>query len=382
MIQQLVNPTISVSQRLRIVKTILALALITSVCFTLSWWLPAGFYPKLALYDFGFNEVIDYVLLGVLSVSLVGILLYRSPKFFVFLSTLCFLFAIFTDTAKGQYWLFFYVAVLLLLCGHNWRIDNPRRYNAVFTAIKLLVCFVYFLSAIEFFNTSIDGNIWLQFIAPLEKVCTPEQHKYLLAMRYAVPAIEFFVVVGILVNRIKMAAIVVAIIMHLSSFSLLLIETSAASAPILIWNVCMLFLVYFLFAGKTAEQKIYTFSFNLYGTLILLLVVFGGLVRQDLFPENKIDLMQSNNTQQSIFIKQSEKNKLPLYIQYFTSENPDNEYATLSVTNWCANETKTKPILSKKQLVEVCNSLKNYCGKNIDIVLLVEEKKNIEIAVK
>ena len=382
MIQQLVNPTISVSQRLRIVKTILELALITSVCFTLSWWLPAGFYPKLALYDFGFNEVIDYVLLGVLSVSLVGILLYRSPKFFVFLSTLCFLFAIFTDTAKGQYWLFFYVAVLLLLCGHNWRIDNPRRYNAVFTAIKLLVCFVYFLSAIEFFNTSIDGNIWLQFIAPLEKVCTPEQHKYLLAMRYAVPAIEFFVVVGILVNRIKMAAIVVAIIMHLSSFSLLLIETSAASAPILIWNVCMLFLVYFLFAGKTAEQKIYTFSFNLYGTLILLLVVFGGLVRQDLFPENKIDLMQSNNTQQSIFIKQSEKNKLPLYIQYFTSENPDNEYATLSVTNWCANETKTKPILSKKQLVEVCNSLKNYCGKNIDIVLLVEEKKNIEIAVK
>ena len=86
MIQQLINPIITVSQRLRIVKTILALALITSICFTFTWWLPAGFYPKMALYDFSFSQIIDYVLLSVLSVSLVGMFLYRSPKIFVFIS--------------------------------------------------------------------------------------------------------------------------------------------------------------------------------------------------------------------------------------------------------------------------------------------------------
>jgi hypothetical protein len=142
------------------------------------------------------------------------------------------------------------------------------------------------------------------------------------------------------------------------------------------------FLLYFLFAGKTGEQKIYAFSFNLYGTIILLAAVFGGLVKQDLFPENKIDLMQSNTTQQFIYIKQSEKNKLPLYVQHFTLDNLDNDYTQLSVTNWCANETKTQPVLSKKQLLKVGNSLKSYCGTNIDIVLSIEEKKNIEIAVK
>jgi hypothetical protein len=159
-------------------------------------------------------------------------------------------------------------------------------------------------------------------------------------------------------------------------------EMTDASAPILIWHICMIFLLYFLFAGKTAEQKIYTFSFNLYGSLVLIAVVVGGLVKQDVFPENKIDLMQSNCAQQTVFIKQSEKSKLPLYIQYFISENKGDEYAALSVTNWCANEIKTQPILSKKQLLQVCNTLKNYCGKNADIVFSMEEKRNIKIAIK
>ena len=380
MIQQLINPTLSISQRLRIVKTILALSLITSLCFTLNWWLPVGYYPRLSLYDFSFNQIADYVLLGVLSISLIGVFLYRSPKFFIFLSTICLLFAVFTDTTKGQYWLFFYIGVLLLLCGHNWRIDNPRRYSSVFTAIKILVCLIYVLSAIQFLQTSVNGNVWLHFIAPLEKICTPEQHKYILGIRYVVPFIELFVVVGLFINRIKMAAIVIGVCLHLFSFCLLLAETPNANAAILIWNICMIFLLYFLFAGKTAEQKIYAVSFNLYSTLVLLLVVFGGLMKQDLFPENKIDFMQNNNNEQFIYIKNNEKNKLPLYIQYFTINNGDNIYTRLSVTKWCVNETKTQPVLNNKQLLIVCDALKFYCGANADIVLSIDEKKNTEIA--
>ncbi len=382
MIQQLINPTIHISQRLRIVKNILALSLIASICFTFNWWLPAGFYPKIAVYDFSFNELADYILLGGLSFSLLGMFLYRSPKVFVVVTTLCLAFAVFTDTAKGQYWLFFYLAVLLLLCGHNWRIDNPRRYSAVFTAMKLLVCFMYVLSAIEFLRTSVNGDTWLQFIAPLEKICTPEQHKYLLGIRYIVPFVELFIVLGLFVHRFKTAAIVIGISLHAFSFCLLLAQTPYANAAVLIWNVCMIFLLYFLFAGKTAEQKIYAFSFNLYGSLVLTVAVVGGLIKQDLFPENKVDLMQSNNTQQFIYLKQNEKTKLPLYLQYFTTNNTDNEYAKLSVTNWCGNETKTQQVLSNKQMLRVCNTVKSYCGTNIDIVLSVEEKKNDEIASK
>src|ERR1700758_1382705 len=114
MIQQLVNPTISISQRLRIVKNLMALTLLASICSTINWWVPADYYPKIALYDFNFNEVIHYVLLGVLLFSLVCMFFFRSPKYFVFSATLCLLFAVFTDTAKGQYWMFFYLTLLLL----------------------------------------------------------------------------------------------------------------------------------------------------------------------------------------------------------------------------------------------------------------------------
>ena len=161
----------------------------------------------------------------------------------------------------------------------------------------------------------------------------------------------------------------------------MLTETPYANAAVLVWHVCMIFLLYFLFAGKTAEQKTYAVSFNLYSTLVLLLVVLGGLVKKDWFPENKIDLMQSNSNEQFIYIKQNEKNKLPLYIQYFTANNSDNIYTQLSVTKWCANETKTRPVLNNKQLLNVCSVLKNYCGADADIVLSIQEKNNIEIAV-
>jgi hypothetical protein len=380
MIQKLINPTISISQRLRIVKNILALALITSVCFTFNRWLPAGFYPKPALYEFSYTEIVDYALLVIFFGSLIGLFLYRSPKAFVFLSTFCLVFAVFTDTAKGQYWLFFYLTVLLLLCGHNWRIDNPRRYSAVFTAVKLLVCLIYILSGIEFLKTSIDGNAWLQFISPLEKICTPEQHGYLLGIRYVVPFTEFFIVIGLFINRIKVAAILIGICLHLFSFCLLLIQTTDANAVVLIWNMCMVFFLYFLFAGKTGEQKIYAVSFNLYGTFILFLVVFGGLVKQDLFPENKIDLMQSNSGKQFIYMKLHEKSKLPLYIQYFTVTDTNSAYAKLSFSDWCANETKMQQVLSNKQLLKVCNSLKNYYGTNANPTPYVGGSNNNEIA--
>ncbi|MHB8403785.1 MAG: hypothetical protein ACYDCN_17445 [Bacteroidia bacterium] len=143
MIQQLVNPNISISSRLRILKNILVLSLMASVYFTLSWWLPAAYYPKIALYDINFNEVVHIILLAVLFLSLFFMFLFRSPKYFISLTTICLLFAVFSDTAKGQYWLFFYLVLLLLLYGHNWRIDTPRRYSAVFIAIKLLICLIH-----------------------------------------------------------------------------------------------------------------------------------------------------------------------------------------------------------------------------------------------
>ena len=381
MIQQLIGPDLSISYRLRMVKNIVALSLIASLCFTFNWWLPMDYYPKIALYPISFQAIADYILLSVFSISLLGIFLYRSPKFFVFLSTVCLLFAVFSDVAKGQYWLFFYLGVLLLLCGHNWRIDTPRRYSSVITAIKLLVCFMYVLSAIQFFNSSMTGNTWLQFIAPLEKVCTPEQHKYLLGIRYVIPFIELFIAVGLFVNRVKTAAIGIAICLHVFSFGLLLIETPYSNAGVLIWNACMMLLLYFLFAGKTSEQKTYNFSFNLYGTLILLVAIFGGLIKQDLFPENKIDLMQSNTTEQFIYMNPSEKNHLPLYIQYFITNTENNVYSKLSVTNWCASETKTKQVLSNKQLLKVCAVVKTYCGKNADVLVAIPKEKSKVMAV-
>lgn len=378
MIQQLINPALNISQRLRIIKTVLALSLITSVCFTLNWWLPITYYPKMAFYNFSFAEITDYVLLGILSVSLVGLVLYRSPRLFVVLSSLCLLFAIFSDAAKGQYWLFFYLGILLLFCGHNWRIDNPRRYSSVFTAIKILACLMYVISAIQFLQTSVNGAVWLQFIAPLEKVCTPEQHKYILGIRYVVPFIELFIAVGLFVNRIKMAAIVFAICLHLFSFCLLLAETPYANASVLVWNICMIFLLYFLFAGKTNEQKIYAVSFNLYSSFVLVLLICGGLINRGWFPENKIDLMQNNLGEQYVYIK--EINRLPLYLKYFTTKNGDNDYSRLSVTKWCANETQTQQVLNTGQMLKVCDALKHCCGTKVDIVLSVEEKPSNEIA--
>ena len=380
MIQKLIYPIISVSQRLRLAKNVLALSLLSSICFTYTWWTPGAYFPKMTLFPFSYYPYLDYVLLGLLVFSLLSTLLYRSPRIPLFIGSLCLLAAVVSDTTKGPYWLLFYLAVLLLLCGHNWRVDEPRRYNAVYTSLKILICLMYVLSAIQFFKSSMDSTLWLSFIAPLENVCTPEQHGYLTGIRYIIPFLELFVVLGLFINRIKMAALVIGILLHLFTFCLLLLVTPSGNAPLLIWNLCMIFLLYFLFAGRTTEQKIYAVSFNLYGLVILLLVFVGGIIKQDVFPENKIDFMQSNNQEQFIYLKQQDKAFLPLYLQYFNCVDKNKDYVRLSVSRWCAHETKAQEILNTTQLQKICLSLKHYQGSKIEFVLSVEPEKNTKLA--
>ncbi|HXB41204.1 MAG TPA: hypothetical protein VNZ49_11730 [Bacteroidia bacterium] len=374
-----------VTTRLSIVKNILSLFLIATISFTWPLWSANRYYPLFPEISglASLHAIISYAIPFLLILSLIFVFLLRKPKFFIFLSAALCITLLVLDAGRTQYWFYFYMLLLLVLLGYNWRVDNITHYSSSFNAIKITLACVYLLAAMQHFQYDFIHTQWPQFIKPFEKFWTPEQCSYLLKISYAIPFIELFIVVGLFFNGAKIAAISLAVLFHVFSFVVLLLQTQTEVAVIL-WHLCMIMMVLFVFGGKTAGQKNYGFSFGLYPAAVLL--IFGLAVPLYFFMndkpmKNKMDLMQSNNGNQYIYLSEESKNKLPLYIQSFALQK-ENEFYKLSVTGWVLHETKTKQVLGPNYLIILTSELNKSYGADALVALPKEENKESVIALK
>ncbi|HWY37929.1 MAG TPA: hypothetical protein VNY73_05185, partial [Bacteroidia bacterium] len=85
-----------------------------------------------------------------------------------------------------------------------------------------------------------------------------------------------------------------------------------------------------------------------------------------------IDLMQSNATEQYIYLSEENRSKLPLYVQSFAGEK-EKEYYRLSVTRWVLHETNTRQVLGVNHLMQLNNSLNLVYGAQALVALPTEK---------
>ncbi len=373
----MIKMNLPVTTRLSIVKNILSIFLIATVAFTWPLWSADRYYPLFPEINAlsSLHIIIAYAIPALLILSLGFVFLFRKPKVFIFLSALLCITLLVLDAGRMQYWFYFYILLLLVLLGYNWRVDNIYHYSSSYNAIKITLALVYLVAAIQHFQFDFIHTQWPAFIKPFERFWTPEQCAYLLKISYAVPFIELFIVVGLFFNGAKIAAIGFAILFHVFSFVVLLLQPQTEVAVIL-WHLCMILLVLFVFAGKTSEQKNYGFSFGLYPASVLL--IFGLAIPlyfylNDKPMKNRIDFMQSNNTTQYIYLSEESKSKLPLYIQSFAAQK-ENEFYKLSVTGWVLHETKTKQVLGQNYLMILTSELNKNYGSEALVAIPKEEK--------
>ncbi len=371
----------SINTRLSIVKNIMALSLLATIASTWPLWSADRYYPVFPGSEIfsSVNLIIGYAIPAVLMLSLVFIFLFRKPRFFIILSALLCVALLVMDAGRSSYWFYFYVMILLLLAGYNWRIDNAHHYIAFYNTLKIMLAGVYILTAIQHFQFDFIHTQWLQFIKPFEKFATPEQCSYLQKIAYTIPFIELFIAVGLFINGTKITAICFAILFHVFSFFMLLLQKPQPEAAVLIWHLSMIILVGVIFAGKTNEQKNPVVTFNFYSTFTLL--VFGMaapiyFIMTDKPLKNKIDLMQNNASEQYVYMSEQSKNKLPLYVQSFTSKS-ENEFCKLSVTRWVLHETNAKQILGANHLMKLSLSLNQTYGADALVAMPVDDKSKV-----
>ena len=381
----MIKMNLPVTTRLSIVKNILSLFIIVTVALTWPLWAANRYYPLFPGLEAlsSVHVIIAYAIPSLLIVSLLFVLLFRKPKVFIFISALLCITLLVMDAGRAQYWFYFYILLLLVLMGYNWRVDSIYQYSSFYNAVKIILALVYLLAAIQHFKFDFIHTQWPAFIKPFERFWTPEQCAYLLKIAYAVPFIELFIVVGLFFNTAKIAAISFAILFHVFSFVVLVLQPQTEVAVIL-WHLCMILLVLFIFGGKTSETKNYGFSFGLYPAFIIL--VFGLALPVYFFMndkpmKNKIDFMQANNTTQYIYLAPESRSKLPLYIQSFALQK-ENEFYKLSVTRWVLHETKTKQVLGPNYLMILTSQLNKNYGTDALVAIPKEEKPETVIALK
>lgn len=375
----MISMQLAVTTRLTLIKNTLSLLLILTIALTWPLWITDRMFPLFpGLENFSSVHILlGYALPSLLIFSLLMNVILVRPRFFIFLSVILCGTLMLLDAGRMQYWFYFYLLVLLVLMGYNWRVDNINRYLATFNAIKIVVATVYLISALQHFQVGFIHAQWPAFIKPFERFWTPEQCAYLLRIAYAVPLIELFVAIGLFATSTRIAAICFALLLHL--FSLVVICLQSQSEPAVIcWHIAMMLFVLLSFAGTPVAQKTHGFSFGLYPAVILLLFGMGGAIffrASDKVPQNKIDLMQSNHADQCIYLGETERNKLPFYLQSFAMKR-EHDYYRLSITSWALNETKIRQVLGTSYIMRLTSELnKNYGAESL-VVLPAEETKN------
>lgn len=373
---------LSVTARLGIIKNLLAVFLIATVAFTWPLWSADRAWPLFpgtqALSSL--HEIVSYALPVLFILSLLLTFTLRSPRLFIFLSLLCGSALLLLDAGRLHYWFYFYLLVLSVLLGYNWRVDNAHHFYASFNALRILAALLYLFAAVQHLGADFITVQWPAFIKPFERFWTPEQCAYLLKLAYAIPIIELFIVAGLFFNATKITAISFAALFHLFTMVVLLLQPAAEPAVIL-WNLFMILFVCALFAGRPAGQKSPGFALSFYPLAVLLLFACaapGYYFTHGKPLENKVDLMQANQQQQFIYISAADKNKLPLYVQSFALAG-ESGYHMLNVTGWCLHELKTRQVLSPEYLMRLSVNLNANFG--VDGMVIIPPAASVGSAI-
>ncbi len=349
----------TVTQRLKWVRIILALGMMATLLTTWPLWTSHRLFPSCPIVSIT-TQLYNWLTLALCVLLLFGLSLMvigQRPVFFIFISLLSATGLLLLDQDRFSYWFVIYLVMLLILATYNWRVDNIHHYSSVFNALRLVIGGVYLLCLIHELSPSFLQQQWPDFILPFGTICTPEQVAYLEKLGVLVPVFNGLILLGFLVPVLRVASLGLSICFHLISIA---VNFSVRPEPaVLIWNMCMILFVLFLFAGNLKGQKVYTFSIQ--PKLIVVLLALGVSMYALLIPnqiplKNRIDFMDHNTSAQFLYVRQKEETNLPLYVRSFIDKRADS-YSRISLRGWVMNETHANLIFSPLPLQKISKTL-------------------------
>jgi hypothetical protein len=210
-------------------------------------------YPRAPMLD-GWpllSAPLDLVVLGALLAVLVGVALAPHPRWWAAAATGLALILAADDQSRWQPWFFQYVAMLAALAVARDAGDALAAWRAVLVGL-------YLWSGIQKLNATFMTHLFPWLVEPLAAVLPAGLHRVLLGGWMIVPMMEIAVAVGLLVPRLRNAAVVGAIATHVVVLGLLGPLGHGINAVVWPWNAALATLSALLFwtAGRARVRDL------------------------------------------------------------------------------------------------------------------------------
>ncbi|HEX9820091.1 MAG TPA: hypothetical protein VGD07_10820 [Methylomirabilota bacterium] len=228
--------------RLRWARLVVAAALASGLLLAPRLFLATRVYPRAPVLD-GWPALpapLDVVVLGALLAALVGLALAPRPRWWAAAATVLALILAADDQSRWQPWFYQYVAMLAALALARDAGDTLAAWRAVLVGL-------YLWSGIQKLNVTFMTHLFPWLVEPLAGVLPAGLHRVLLGGWMVVPVMEIAVAVALLVPRLRNAAVVGAIAIHVVVLGLLGPLGHGTNAVVWPWNAAMAALAAVLF---------------------------------------------------------------------------------------------------------------------------------------
>ncbi len=271
-----------ITHRLQFIKLVTLVGILSSVLLSLNLWAGQRWFPKVPLLDefTGLVAPYDYANLAVLVILLL-ICFVSQSRIPIVLLILFNLYLCFDDQNRLQPWFYNYTLILTVLLFFRNRVDEPNNFTTVFISLQLLMALIYIFSGLQKFNSFFVEDTFKWLISPLETIFSERQMNLFYKLGKAVPYIELFIGIGLLIKPARYIVLPMVVGMHL--FILLMLGPTGNSFNYVVWpwNIVMIILNLLLFAN-VKQERFYDISilfkglsFYLVVTLMLIFPIFS-----------------------------------------------------------------------------------------------------------
>lgn len=257
--------------RLRWARLAVAAALAAGLLLAPRLFLATRVYPRVPVLD-GWPPLpapLDVVVLGALLAALGGVALAPRPRRWAAAATVLALVLAADDQSRWQPWFYQYVAMLTALALARDAGDTLAAWRAVLVGL-------YLWSGIQKLNATFMTHLFPWLVEPLAGVLPAGLQRGLLGGWMVVPAMEIAVAIGLLVPRLRNAAVAGAVATHVVVLGLLGPLAHGTNTVIWPWNAAMAALAVLLFwnGGHAASHVLVP---RRLGAHAAALVLFGVL---------------------------------------------------------------------------------------------------------
>jgi uncharacterized membrane protein len=237
--------------RLRWARLVVAAALAAGLLLAPRLFLATRVYPRVPVLD-GWPPLpspLDVVVLGALLVALGGVALAPRPRWWAAAATVLALILAADDQSRWQPWFYQYVVMLAALALARDAGDMLAAWRAVLIGL-------YLWSGIQKLNTTFMTHLFPWLVEPVAGALPSGLQRVLLGGGMVVPVMEIAVALGLLVPRLRNAAVVGAVATHVAVLGLLGPLAHWTNVAVWPWNAAMAALAVLLFwnGGHAASR--------------------------------------------------------------------------------------------------------------------------------